>query len=128
MQSLGINTVRTMAATEGPDGEPWRIAPSIHASPGRYDAAGVAGVLRFAEELRRRQVYGIFTLNNFWPWSGGMGQYLAWAGRRADPLSSARARRHLGRLSGGSPRASMRTSALRRPSTTTCDSSSPSSA
>ncbi|MCL2450397.1 MAG: cellulase family glycosylhydrolase, partial [Polyangiaceae bacterium] len=80
IQSLGLNTVRTLGATEGPDTEPLRIVPAIQHAPGQYDPAGVAGVIRFADELRRRGLFGIFVLNNFWPWSGGMAQYVAWAG------------------------------------------------
>ena len=79
IQALGVNVVRTLGATEGPDTEPLRIVPSIQFDRGRTDPAGVAGVVRFADELRRRGMFGIFVLNNFWPWSGGMAQYVAWA-------------------------------------------------
>jgi mannan endo-1,4-beta-mannosidase len=79
IQAAGINTIRTMAATEGPDTEPQRIVPTIQPAPGRYDRAGVEGVLRFAEELQTRGLYGIYALSNFWQWSGGFAQYLAWA-------------------------------------------------
>src|SRR5262252_8895069 len=50
LQAIGINVVRTMAATEGPDTEPLRIVPTIQPELGKYDEAGVAGVLRFADE------------------------------------------------------------------------------
>ena len=69
-----------MGATEGPDTEPERIVPTIQPAPGQYDPAGVEGVLRFAEELQKRGLYGIYMLNNFWQWSGGFAQYIAWAG------------------------------------------------
>ena len=85
LQALGINMIRTMAATEGPDTEPYRIVPTIQPAQGQYDPAGVAGVLRFAEEMKTRGMYGIYTLNNFWQWSGGFAQYLAWAGAGAIP-------------------------------------------
>ena len=85
LQAAGINMIRTTAATEGPDTEPFRIVPTIQPAMGQYDPAGVAGVLRFAEELKRRGVYGIFMLNNFWQWSGGFAQYLAWAGQGTIP-------------------------------------------
>jgi mannan endo-1,4-beta-mannosidase len=85
LQSLGINVVRTMGATEGPDTEPLRIVPSIQPREGYYESAGVVGILRLAEELSRRGLHAIVMLNNFWPWSGGMAQYLAWAGEGAIP-------------------------------------------
>ena len=59
--------------------------PAIQTAPGQYDPAGVAGVLRFAEELQKRGLYGVFMLGNFWQWSGGFGQYLAWAGQGPIP-------------------------------------------
>jgi mannan endo-1,4-beta-mannosidase len=85
LQALGINVIRTMGATEGPDTEPLRVVPSIQPREGTYESAGVAGVLRLADEVRRRGLYAIVMLNNFWPWSGGMAQYLAWAGEGPIP-------------------------------------------
>jgi mannan endo-1,4-beta-mannosidase len=85
LQAAGINMLRVMAATEGPDREPYRIVPSIQPALGQYDPAGLAGVVRFADELKRRGLFAIFTLSNFWQWSGGFAQYLAWAGRGPIP-------------------------------------------
>lgn len=79
IQAAGLNMIRTMGATEGPNSEPERIVPAIQTAPGQYDPAGVEGVLRFAEELAKRGLYGIYMLNNFWQWSGGFAQYIAWA-------------------------------------------------
>lgn len=80
LQGAGINMLRVMGATEGPDTEPFRIVPTIQPALGYYDPAGVAGLIKLADELKRRDLFTIFTMNNFWPWSGGFGQYLAWAG------------------------------------------------
>src|SRR3954464_40291 len=66
LQAAGINMLRVMAATEGPDSEPYRIVPSIQPALGQYDPAGLAGVIRFADELETRGLYAIFTLNDFW--------------------------------------------------------------
>lgn len=85
LQALGVNAIRTMAATEGPHSEPWRIVPATQPAAGRHDPDGVAGVERLASELQRRGLVGVFVLNNFWPWSGGMAQYLAWAGEGPIP-------------------------------------------
>jgi mannan endo-1,4-beta-mannosidase len=85
LQAAGVNMLRVMGATEGPDTEPERIVPTIQPALGQYDPAGVAGVLKFAEELKRRGLFAIFTMNNFWQWSGGFGQYLAWAGEGPIP-------------------------------------------
>jgi mannan endo-1,4-beta-mannosidase len=85
LQSLGINLLRIVGATEGPDTEPLRIVPSLQPAPRQYDPAGVGGLLRLVKELEQRQLPAILIMNNFWPWSGGMGQYLAWAGQGAIP-------------------------------------------
>jgi mannan endo-1,4-beta-mannosidase len=79
LQGIGVNVLRVMASTEGAHTDRRRIVPAIQPAPGRYDSAGVEGVLRLAEEMQRRGLYGIFVLNNFWSWSGGMAQYRAWA-------------------------------------------------
>jgi mannan endo-1,4-beta-mannosidase len=85
IQAAGLNMIRTMGGTEGPDSEPERIVPAIQPALGQYDPAGVAGVLGFADELQRRGLQGIFMLSNFWQWSGGFAQYLSWAGAGAIP-------------------------------------------
>ena len=85
LQAMGVNMLRVMGATEGPDSEPFRIVPSIQPALGQYDPAGVAGVVRFADELKRRGLFAIFTMNDFWQWSGGFAQYLSWTGEGAIP-------------------------------------------
>jgi mannan endo-1,4-beta-mannosidase len=85
LQAIGVNTLRVMAASEGPDTEPMRVVPSLQPAPGQYDQAGIAGLLKLVEELDRRNLHAVLILNNFWPWSGGMAQYLAWAGEGPIP-------------------------------------------
>lgn len=85
LQAIGINMIRTMGATEGPDTEPLRIVPTLQPSMGVYDGPGMAGLVKLADELKRRGLFGIFMLNNFWQWSGGFAQYLAWAGEGPIP-------------------------------------------
>lgn len=78
--NIGVNAIRVMVATEGPNTEAMRIVPTLQPSVGQYDAAGLEGVQRLVAELERRDFVAVFVLNNFWVWSGGMAQYLAWAG------------------------------------------------
>jgi mannan endo-1,4-beta-mannosidase len=85
LQAVGINTLRIMGSSEGPDTEALRIVPSLQPAPGQYDPAGVAGIIRLVQELERRKLFAILIMNNFWHWSGGMGQYLAWAGQGPIP-------------------------------------------
>jgi mannan endo-1,4-beta-mannosidase len=88
LAAAGINMIRIMGATEGPDREPWRIVPSFQPEPGRYDQRWVTGLLRLVEELEKRDMYAVIVLNNFWQWSGGMSQYVSWSGHGPIPYPS----------------------------------------
>jgi mannan endo-1,4-beta-mannosidase len=85
LQATGINMLRIIGASEGPNNEPFRIVPALQPAPGQYAPDSVAGLLRLVAELERRGLFAILVMNNFWHWSGGMGQYLAWAGQGAIP-------------------------------------------
>lgn len=79
LAATGVNVLRVLALSEGPDGEPGRVTPSLQPGPGHFSPEGLAGLDWLMAELGRRGLYGIFILNNFWFWSGGMSQYLSWA-------------------------------------------------
>lgn len=78
MQKLGINNLRIMALTEGPDNEPFRIVPSNN-DKGSLKEEYLIGLDFLLSEMHKRRMYAVVCLNNFWPWSGGMAQYLRWA-------------------------------------------------
>jgi mannan endo-1,4-beta-mannosidase len=84
LQALGVNNLRILAGTEGPDTEPWRIVPSLQKAPGEYDQDLLVGLDFLLSEMGKRGQTAVVILNNFWNWSGGMSQYLRWAG--ADPI------------------------------------------
>ncbi len=79
LQALGINNLRIMAASEGPDSEPWRMSPTLQPAPGRYNDDLLDGLDFLLAEMGKRQMHVVLCLNNLWPWSGGMAQYVAWA-------------------------------------------------
>lgn len=85
LQALGVTNVRVMAASEGPNGEPQRLAPALMTAPGHYDPAVLDGLDFLLAELARRDMRAVLVLNNFWQWSGGMAQYVAWAEGSAIP-------------------------------------------
>jgi mannan endo-1,4-beta-mannosidase len=85
LQAMDVDNLRVMAATEGPDGEPWRISPALVTAPGRLREEVLEGLDFLLHEMRRRGMRAVVCLSNFWPWSGGMSQYLAWAGHGAIP-------------------------------------------
>ena len=85
LQALGVRNVRVMAASEGPNGEPQRMAPALMTAPGQYDPAVLDGLDFLLAELGKRDMRAVLALNNFWQWSGGMAQYVAWSEGSAIP-------------------------------------------
>ncbi len=79
LQDLGITNLRIMALAEGPDTEPYRIIPANnHAENVREDIT--RGLDFLLVEMKKRNMYAVVCLSNFWPWTGGFAQYLQWAG------------------------------------------------
>jgi mannan endo-1,4-beta-mannosidase len=85
MQSLGITNLRILALSEGPDGSPYRILPAVVDTPGVLKEELLVGLDFFLDEMNKRNMTAVVVLNNFWPWSGGMGQYLKWNGADSIP-------------------------------------------
>lgn len=79
LNALGIKNLRLQAGSEGPDTEPWRIVPSMQPSPRAYNNQVLEGLDFVLDEMRKRGMHAIMCLNNFWHWSGGFSQYIAWA-------------------------------------------------
>ena len=79
MSSIGINNLRIMALTEGPDTEPYRIVPSNN-DKGILKEEYLVGLDFLLAEMKKRNMYAVICLSNFWPWSGGFAQYQKWAG------------------------------------------------
>jgi mannan endo-1,4-beta-mannosidase len=78
LKAMGINNLRIMAASEGPDSEPYRMVPALQTAPGVYNEEVVDGLDFLLHEMKLRNMYAIVCLSNFWNWSGGMGQYIVW--------------------------------------------------
>lgn len=85
LQSLGVNNLRIMGSTEGPDTEPWRVKPSQQKAPGEYSQKVLEGLDFLLVEMKKRDMYAVICLTNFWAWSGGMSQYVSWAKTEAIP-------------------------------------------
>ena len=78
LQSIGINNLRIMASSEGPDSEPFRITPALMIEPGIYNEAVLDGLDFLLAELGKRRMTAVMVLTNYWHWSGGMAQYVSW--------------------------------------------------
>lgn len=80
LHSLCVVNLRIMAGSEGPDGAPWRVSPSLQPAPGQYRKDLLAGLDFLLSEMAKRDMTAVICLNNFWPWSGGFAQYHRWFG------------------------------------------------
>gem|GEM_PF-155075 len=78
LQQLGVTNLRVMAASEGPDTEPYRMVPALMISPGVYNASVLDGLDYLLAQIRTRGMRAVMVLNNYWHWSGGMAQYVSW--------------------------------------------------
>ena len=78
LNKIGVKNLRVMGSSEGPDTEPWRIRPALQVVPGDYNEEVLDGLDFLLAEMGKRDMVAIMCMNNFWPWSGGMAQYVSW--------------------------------------------------
>jgi mannan endo-1,4-beta-mannosidase len=79
LRALGVTNLRVIAASEGPDGAPYRVAPALMPMPGVYNEQIFKGLDVFLDELSLRGMRAVMVLNNYWEWTGGMAQYVSWS-------------------------------------------------
>lgn len=80
LKAMGVTNLRVVAGSEGPDSEPYRMVPALQTEPGKYNENVLDGLDFLLSEMGKRDMKAIMCLNNFWNWSGGMGQYIVWSG------------------------------------------------
>lgn len=85
LAALGVNNLRVMAASEGPDTEPYRMTPALQPSEGIFSEAVFEGLDYLLQQMDLRNMRAVMQLNNYWHWSGGMAQYVSWAESTAIP-------------------------------------------
>lgn len=78
LKAAGIDNLRVLAMSEA-SGFKRGVRPAIMSAPGRYDESMLQGLDYLLAEMARRDMKAVLYLNNFWQWSGGMSQYVAWA-------------------------------------------------
>ena len=78
LQRLGVTDLRIMAASEGPNTEPYRMVPALMIAPGVYDDDVLDGLDYLLAQIATRRMHAVMVLNNYWQWSGGMAQYVSW--------------------------------------------------
>jgi mannan endo-1,4-beta-mannosidase len=77
LKALGINNLRVLAVSESSD-IPAAVKPATTNGFGKYDDELLAGLDFLLAEVAKRDMTVVLYLNNFWQWSGGMGQYMSW--------------------------------------------------
>ena len=78
LQAHGITNLRILAASE----ESYlkrAIVPALQRAPGIVDDSLVEGLDFLLAEMAKRRMRAVLFLTNYWEWSGGMAQYMAWA-------------------------------------------------
>jgi mannan endo-1,4-beta-mannosidase len=78
MKNNGISNLRILAITEGPDNQPYRVVPALQDSAMNINETLWVGLDLLLSEMKKRGMTATVVLNNFWPWSGGMAQYVSW--------------------------------------------------
>ena len=78
LKAAGIDNLRVLAMSEA-SGFRRGVSPAFMTAPGQYDERLLQGLDVLLDEMRRRDMKAVLYLNNFWQWSGGMSQYVAWA-------------------------------------------------
>ena len=85
LQAMGVQNIRLMAATEGTP-LMHRLSPTSQPAAGKYDEQLLLGLDFTLAEMAKRDMKAVLCLNNFFAWSGGMSQYVAWATQTEIPF------------------------------------------
>jgi mannan endo-1,4-beta-mannosidase len=77
LNAIGVNNIRVLGLSEA-SALRRAVRPAITKKPGQFDEELLTGLDFFLAELAKRDMKAIVYVNNFWQWSGGMAQYVAW--------------------------------------------------
>ncbi len=79
LHTNGIDNLRILGASEASTNSQ-AVKPAIQTSPGVYNDSLLIGLDFLLSEMNKRNMHAVVFLNNYWNWSGGMGQYVSWFG------------------------------------------------
>ncbi len=77
LAKLGVTNLRVLAVSEATELKR-AVRPAIMMAPGVLDEELLRGLDFLLAEMARRDMKAVLYLNNFWQWSGGMSQFVAW--------------------------------------------------
>jgi mannan endo-1,4-beta-mannosidase len=88
LKALGVTNLRVLGASEEST-IARSVKPAIQTRPGELDESLLKGLDFLLAEMGKRDMKAVIFLNNYWEWSGGMSQYMAWVNEAAiiDPNS-----------------------------------------
>jgi len=78
LHAHGLDNLRILAGSELAQ-RTYTIKPAIVRKPGEYDENLLIGLDFLLNEMTKRKMKAVLYLTNYWEWSGGMTQYIAWA-------------------------------------------------
>jgi len=77
LAAQGITNLRVLAISESSKLKR-AVTPAVNLGPNHIDETLWQGLDFLLAEMAKRDMKAVLYLNNFWQWSGGMSQYLAW--------------------------------------------------
>jgi mannan endo-1,4-beta-mannosidase len=77
LASEGVSNLRVLAISESSTLKR-AVTPSVMMRPHHLDETLWQGLDFLLDEMAKRDMKAVLYLNNFWQWSGGMSQYVAW--------------------------------------------------
>ena len=77
LAAQGILNLRVLAISEASSLKR-AVTPAVIQSPGKVDETLWKGLDFLLDEMAKRDMKAVLYVNNFWQWSGGMSQYVAW--------------------------------------------------
>jgi mannan endo-1,4-beta-mannosidase len=77
LASQGVMNLRVLAISEASKLKR-SVTPAVVLGPNHIDETLWQGLDFLLAEMAKRDMKAVLYLNNFWQWSGGMSQYLAW--------------------------------------------------
>jgi mannan endo-1,4-beta-mannosidase len=77
LAAQGILNLRVLSISEN-SALKRAVTPAVLESPGEIDETLWKGLDYLLDEMAKRDMKAVLYLNNFWQWSGGMSQYVAW--------------------------------------------------
>jgi mannan endo-1,4-beta-mannosidase len=78
LKAFGLTNLRILAGSEYSQ-KIRAVKPAILREPGVVDDSLLLGLDFVLSEMAKRRMKAVLYLTNYWEWSGGMSQYVAWA-------------------------------------------------